>query len=108
MSVVIRGMEMPETSLQCEFCESGYCNKMNMRFCPGAVKRPDWCPLIELPANHGPLIDREATISALSENAYAVGKSALPMMMTLVKAINDIKRMPVIIEAEDTDENDKP
>ena len=27
------------------------------------IERPDWCPLIEIPASHGDLVDREKLIA---------------------------------------------
>lgn len=77
MSVIVKGMEMPSECEYCGFCryypESGnvWCNVKNRLLKqrwkePGwshldvNVKRPDWCPLVELPEHHGDLIDRDA------------------------------------------------
>lgn len=68
MSVLIKGMEMPTSCDDCEFCQrdiSSYdwcCVPMtNGRSKPldEPVLKPDWCPLIPVP-NHGRLIDADA------------------------------------------------
>ena len=66
MSVLIRGMKMPE---DCPVCPLAHWNKLD-RFTGCELKkryfdkedmetrgRPCFCPLIELPAEHGRLID---------------------------------------------------
>jgi hypothetical protein len=57
------------------------------------MPRPDWCPLINIPAPHGRLIDADALKTAFptSENATNIKVSAVR------RAIN---RMSTIIEAE--------
>ena len=62
MSVLIRGMEMPES---CSVCPCNYDNVCAVdykypTFNEWRSKRPDWCPLVELPAQHGRLIDADA------------------------------------------------
>jgi len=63
MSVIVKGMDMPENCQECEclnvehfFCQvSGRAPKdENM-----VKRRPEWCQLIEVPP-HGDLIDRDA------------------------------------------------
>lgn len=49
MSVLIKGMEMPES---CDDCF------LPLRYCPYAMKPDGSCPLIELPP-HGRLIDAD-------------------------------------------------
>lgn len=68
MSVIVKGMEMPDNCNDCWFsidvCDV-YCyvhkkpkkvngDAMNRRM------RPDWCPLRPLPEKHGRLIDADA------------------------------------------------
>lgn len=62
MSVLIRGMEMPEMCRECEFAvpgvDSAYCErheKTAMDFSVAENGRPDWCPLSYVPP-HGRLI----------------------------------------------------
>ena len=61
MSILIRGMEMPQKCGQCKFYHAEYpmyCMAVKGYRTVGApygMPRPDWCPLIELPP-HGRLI----------------------------------------------------
>lgn len=69
MSVIVKGMKMPETCCQCEWHEyygGDYdwchaCRKMGIIPTEDAEtgRRKD-CPLVELPEKHGDLIDRKA------------------------------------------------
>ena len=65
MSVIIKGMEMPDS---CYFCrirtECGFCAAKPVEFCgyTNDFKRPDWCPLVEIPKGVR-LIDAEALYS---------------------------------------------
>ena len=76
MSVIVKGMKMPSECEYCEFCryypdnKSVWCNATNKllkrhwknpNWTHLDVKRPDWCPLVELPPKHGRLIDEDAT-----------------------------------------------
>lgn len=62
MSVVIRGMKMPKSCHQCVAGYGGFCFVCPAEedgICPDHG-RPEWCPLIGLPAQHGRLIDADA------------------------------------------------
>jgi hypothetical protein len=65
MSVIIKGMEMPDS---CYFCrmntECGFCAAKPVEFCgyTDDVKRPDWCPLVEIPKGAS-LVDRNQLLS---------------------------------------------
>lgn len=74
MSVIVKGMELPSECEYCGFCRyypsdgSVWCNatnkllKMNWEnpdWTHLDVKRPEWCPLVELPERHGRLIDAD-------------------------------------------------
>lgn len=96
MSILIKGMEMPEDCRECPL-EQYYMNSGETR-CRAGNKiladnfktipfdgRPDWCPLIEVPAPHGDLIDVELAYEAI-------------LKMGVLPQIDDI---PIIIEAED-------
>lgn len=60
MSVVVIGMEMPSGCQSCDFSDD------EARFCKAAKEyipmlgKPEFCPLVELPARHGRLIDEGA------------------------------------------------
>ena len=65
MSVLVKGMEMPKNCYVCEFItfDSGWiCKRLkrkiiNVEKCNPKDKD---CPLVEVPAPHGDLIDRDA------------------------------------------------
>ena len=89
MSVLIKGMDMPETCFDCAMFVSGWCDAMDkdLTYEIGKTGKPDWCPLVEVPTPHGDLIDK----GALNYNANYFE----PLIH---KA--DIDWMPIIIEAE--------
>ena len=100
MSVVIRGMKMPETCDKCDFCiwsnyhQTGWCGREQRQcFDDCSVeyreKRAVFCPMSELPAQHGRLIDADA----LMENAQYKGTHDIVTAWDIVAA-------PTIIEAE--------
>ena len=76
MSVIVRGMEMPKSCEECNFCVNGFTDEAPIYECACQSDdmvsvlvdyngepfdfRPDWCPLIPLPSEHGDLIDRDA------------------------------------------------
>ena len=67
MSVLIKGMEMPQNCDKCRFQSALrlYCDAMPYNFCGNTddIERPDWCPLIEIPTPHGDLVDRDDLIA---------------------------------------------
>lgn len=88
MSIIIMGMEMPKDCPHCEFAAIGYASPMSSDctlYCRAVDKfkdcateimkdksyeeisqydtRPDWCPLLPLPAGHGRLIDADALLA---------------------------------------------
>lgn len=104
MSVVIRGMKMPE---DCPVCPLAHWNKLD-RFTGCEIKkryfdkadmetrgRPDFCPLVEIPP-HGRLIDSSAIGLTGFEIVMCDGdyKEALKMLL------EKIERAPTVIEAE--------
>lgn len=71
MSVVVKGMRMPENCIKCPLQFGGWCYaappEIDERVAPTvdeAVEqgKPKWCPLVELPEKHGDLIDRQKLI----------------------------------------------
>ena len=91
MSVLIKGMEMPENCRECPVALSGkYCriNKTHTTYIKLPI-RPDHCPLVELPEKHGRLIDADVLIEeAQVDSAYGYVD---------IKQIYDA---PTVIEAE--------
>lgn len=80
MSVIVKGMRMPDTCEECQVsCEVGsdlHCqvtddgNKWGWKKSEnGFESRPDWCPLRPLPEKHGRLIDGDA-LHALYESRW--------------------------------------
>ena len=68
MSVIVKGMRMPDTCEECQVsCEVGsdlHCQVTNdgnkwgwKKSDNGFESRPDWCPLCPLPERHGRLIE---------------------------------------------------
>ena len=56
MSVLIKGMQMPEDCFSCPLKEEGFCNITNA-YAGQIYKRNSDCPLIEVTEHHGDLID---------------------------------------------------
>ena len=63
MSILIKGMEMPDHCGNCQLFLYACCLLHDgiPAHQPNVHKRPDWCPLIEVP-KHGRLIDADALI----------------------------------------------
>ena len=65
MSVIVRGMGMPQKCGQCNLYHAEHpmhCMVVEGHRTVGApygMPRPDWCPLIEIPTPHGRLIDAD-------------------------------------------------
>ena len=95
MSILIKGMEMPENCNKCRFQSALrlYCDAMPYNFCGNTddIERPDFCPLIEIPTPHGRLIDAD---KLANETFY--GATSAPYI-TYRKFVN----APTVIEAED-------
>ena len=100
MSVIVRGMEMPNGCEQC--CFNGYtkCRRMPIGFeeYPLVGERPDWCPLIEIPTPHGRLIDAESVYEICGEKQGRA--SSIGEMQGISKVWKAVKRLPPVIEAE--------
>ena len=72
MSVMIRGMKMPKTCLECPLQFGGWCYaappEIDERVAETVdkaeeQKKPNWCQLVELPDTHGGLIDVSALVN---------------------------------------------
>lgn len=114
MSVLIKGMEMPEKCTECRMqTDEGFCSAMPKEFC-GYVsdeKRSDWCPLVELPEKHGDLIDRDELIEILTTAirtmkriAGFIGAEDDPEIKMEIKAYTDVydgvRKLLTVIESE--------
>lgn len=67
MSILIRGMEMPKNCQECGLYIEGACYAKGYRDYRSIMdtSKPDDCPLIEIPAPHGRLIDADKLIDTL-------------------------------------------
>lgn len=112
MSVLIKGMKMPENCTICRFCvpeadpENGEMCMATGRFMPPcSTERLEECPLVEVPFPHGRLIDGDNVINLLREQltgdrdtVYEYYDDGLEM------AISELSIVPTIIEAEEGEE----
>ena len=108
MSVLIRGMEMPERCGICPcfhaewpmYCQAVKADKNKRIVAPYGMPRPQWCPLIELPAEHGRLIDADALKDTLDYYIREAGWSdEINEALTWVRD-EFIDHEPTVIEAE--------
>ena len=84
MSVLVKGMKMPK---DCPMCPCAHWDKniltgceLVWRYVPDSEtaywqsdKRPDWCPLVEVPTPHGRLIDADGIDRAFSDSRWEDG-----------------------------------
>ena len=106
MSVIVKGMEMPE---KCQYCcllryyhENGniWCNANNTLLKQGwyteiDIKRPETCPLVEIPETHGRLIDADymrLRVDIKGTNKYGMLDDNIRVF---------IDQQPTVIEAEE-------
>lgn len=77
MSILIKGMKMPKSCMNCPLFESKYhfhgCHAKPESFSDMDMwnffvgDRPSWCPLFEVPTPHGRLIDADALMLKIKE-----------------------------------------
>ena len=91
MSILIKGMEMPNDCIDC-FAET-YNECMATGKIVNSLGRPDWCPLVEVP-KHGRLIEADK----LMDKIRRYGGGGLWSEEELYFTVKD---MPTIIEAEE-------
>lgn len=105
MSVLIKGMEMPKSCVECPCCRHDNWNGATAHQCNVSLitfgaedekwlynTRPNWCPLVKIPP-HGRLIAANLLKAEFTGNFRYAYETAL------VKAIIDSS--PTVIEAED-------
>ena len=98
MGIYIPGIDMPDSCDNCFICNrcEGNCDISDADYLPN--KRPDDCPLVELPP-HGRLIDADALEFLYEESAD--GWRHTPVFMDFFKACaKGVREMPTIIPAE--------
>lgn len=104
MSVIVKGMEMPKTCLQC--MSSGFRT---------AIKCTEWtelssglretikalsCPLVEIPDKHGRLIDADAFFDQFSSVERTVSFGASGLYVDIHDLYEILSSLPTVIEAE--------
>lgn len=77
MSVLMKGVQMPTSCLDCPIYDNYnyHCNLYSYgipaRYNYDPSKRPEWCELEELPEHHGRLIDADVLAAeSLADGAY--------------------------------------
>ena len=120
MSVLIKGIGIPESCAECRFCVNGFTDDAPMYECACQSYdnvsvlvdkdgqpfdfRPEWCPLIEVQTPHGRLIDADAFVEDLTNSADKVWNLLSPVTQQAIRRVcDDIKKYPTIIEAEGSD-----
>lgn len=104
MSVLIKGMMMPTSCLDCPIYDNYnyHCNLYGYgipaRYNYDSSKRPEWCELEELPEHHGRLIDENEVRIVMN---WLLTQSQRPVWNDVYNAIQE---MNAVIEAEGADE----
>ena len=62
MSVIVKGMKMPDSCYHCKIAES--CRHYITNY---SNRRPNDCPLVALPDHHGRLVDADEMLKRLQE-----------------------------------------
>ena len=105
--LLIRGMKMPEYCYECPLhnMESGYCQFYKDSYL-WSFERPARCPLVQLPAGHGRLIDADA----FKADCLAATKEAKPDFIrhedwlkscaVTLSFCRDIDERPTIVPSE--------
>lgn len=107
-SIIVRGMDKPESCGKCFFRDGIFCKAKNYKRISYVAldgKIEIWCPIIEVPTPHGRLIDADKI--DYRNDAMHDGTGHLVVadnFMNGVLWINDcIDNAPTIIEAEGTE-----
>lgn len=95
MSVIVKGMDIPKGCEYCPFNGHTKCRMMPIGFdeYPLIGRRPDWCPLVEIPTPHGRLIDAEKLkrhidkLPALPDGNFAGTHRNLKALINMQKAV---------------------
>ena len=126
MSVLIKGLRIPESCAECRFCVNGFTDAAPVYECACESYenvsvlvddhgnpfnfRPDWCPLISVPTPHGRLGDLDKLkydIVVGNEKYLGLNKPCLEDV-TPIENVDDcidaITFAPPIIEAEGREE----
>ena len=95
MSIIVKGMEMPQKCGQCNLYHAEHpmhCMVVEGHRTVGApygMPRPDWCPLVEI-SPHGDLVDRSELLAEYDRQHKGPAGGARKIM----------EMAPTVIEAE--------
>lgn len=96
MSVLIKGMKMPEHCMSCDLCnpyvDEPYCRRF-LRSVPKEGRLKD-CPLIEVPTPHGQLIDALKELKRMQSYDFDTYED-------YDRAFDILDCAPTVIEAEE-------
>lgn len=73
MSILIKGMEMPDSCYDCRFFVDAWCYAFGIDDWRNAYNKPpkgerlDNCPLVEVPTQHGRLLDADDVFHVLTD-----------------------------------------
>ena len=104
MSVIVKNMEMPDRCGECAFYIDGACYGKGYRDYRAIMDtvKPDDCPLVEIPTQHGRLIDTDEPMTKIStmmqEPDYQ--HEGEDWMVGLIMARDALDDAPTVIEAE--------
>ena len=64
MSILIKGMQMPTSCYYCGLTDTSFINcqafsQFRLLEDDCEERKPEWCPLVELPEHHGRLVDAD-------------------------------------------------
>lgn len=111
MSVIVKGMQMPEKCGSCDLFHAEspmHCTVVKGHKTVGApygMPRPEWCPLFEIPEKHGRLIDADELRRKMYHDAFETDtdfqmwNSGCWIRYKMFE--NNIDAQPTVIEAED-------
>lgn len=120
MSVLIKGMKMPKNCLVCKLRGDGSDSRY-IWDCPltgfeytreeGETGRLDDCPLVEVPALHGRLIDEENVKNAIYERLKVLQTHEVFKRkhgdIDLLGILPYIAKIPTVIESEESEDECK-
>ena len=90
MSVLVKGMSIPDNCESCRFATGfGFCLAKSDNFCgyTNDRKRPEWCPLVEVPEPHGDLIDKDDICFSMTNGTdQDIAEEALKEVPTVIEA----------------------
>ena len=107
MSVIIKGMVMPENCWDCPLCDSKWCYAKAMPLENGLTTagRQEGCPLIELPP-HGRLIDADQLLSIWEGDRKSIHEAGIEYCEESYDSVIDsfawdVKKIKTFVEAEE-------